>query len=350
MSTKLNPNSILDRSITAIKLSNKYVTGPTSSVANRVAIFDGTTGEKIKDSTYTIATSVPSGAVFTDTNTKVTQTVTNTNSSYNIMMTNTADKTTTTTDTARFASAFKYNPSTKALVGISSIPDVSSIGSGSDLVINGDLLTLQGDTSVTISGATGGVTISSDSFIDISVDDTASISSKSINLGQSVDGDPSTINIGTPYDNGMEVNSPNIYTVALSKNEKIGDYNLSLMGGFNINAENNGVNITGNCYATAFYETSDENLKDFARDIDVEFAKLKEIRKSYFTWKDGDTDKIQIGTSAQDVQKVYPELVSEDNKGNLTVDYAKLSIIALSAIDKLDERLSKIEKALNIIE
>ena len=43
------------------------VTGPTSSVANRVAVFDGTTGKIIKDSGYTIAASVPSDAKFTDT-------------------------------------------------------------------------------------------------------------------------------------------------------------------------------------------------------------------------------------------------------------------------------------------
>ena len=106
------------------------------------------------------------------------------------------------------------------------------------------------------------------------------------------------------------------------------------------------VNTDGICYATAFYETSDENLKDFSDDIVVDFNKLKEIRKSYFTWKDGE-QKLHIGTSAQDVQKVYPELVSENSEGNLTVDYAKLSIIALSAIDKLDERLSRIENILN---
>ena len=43
------------------------VTGPTSSVENRVAIFDGTSGKVIKDSGYTIAKSVPSDAKFTDT-------------------------------------------------------------------------------------------------------------------------------------------------------------------------------------------------------------------------------------------------------------------------------------------
>ena len=43
------------------------VTGPESSVTNRVAIFDGTSGKIIKDSGYTIAKSVPADAEFTDT-------------------------------------------------------------------------------------------------------------------------------------------------------------------------------------------------------------------------------------------------------------------------------------------
>ncbi len=43
------------------------VTGASSSVANRVAVFDGTSGKKIKDSGFTIAKSVPANADFTDT-------------------------------------------------------------------------------------------------------------------------------------------------------------------------------------------------------------------------------------------------------------------------------------------
>jgi hypothetical protein len=43
------------------------VAGPASAVNNQVATFDGTTGKIIKDSGFTIETSVPAGAVFTDT-------------------------------------------------------------------------------------------------------------------------------------------------------------------------------------------------------------------------------------------------------------------------------------------
>ena len=43
------------------------VTGVESSVASHVAIFDGTSGKKIKDSGFTIGKSVPANAQFTDT-------------------------------------------------------------------------------------------------------------------------------------------------------------------------------------------------------------------------------------------------------------------------------------------
>lgn len=43
------------------------VTGPASATTGHIAVFDGATGKVIKDGTYTIATSVPSNAVFTDT-------------------------------------------------------------------------------------------------------------------------------------------------------------------------------------------------------------------------------------------------------------------------------------------
>lgn len=48
------------------------VTGPSSATDAHVAVFNGATGKVIKDSGFTIGKSVPSNAVFTDTDTKVT--------------------------------------------------------------------------------------------------------------------------------------------------------------------------------------------------------------------------------------------------------------------------------------
>ena len=104
-----------------------------------------------------------------------------------------------------------------------------------------------------------------------------------------------------------------------------------------------------------FYETSDERMKDFQSDINVDLDILSKIPKKYFTWKDNKEKKRQIGTSAQMLLPYYPELVSEDDNGQLTVDYAKLSVIALAAVDELHkenlelkERLRRIEEKLGL--
>ena len=52
------------------------VVGPSSSTDGQIAIFDGVTGKVIKDSGFTIATSVPENAVFTDTTYEVFDTTT----------------------------------------------------------------------------------------------------------------------------------------------------------------------------------------------------------------------------------------------------------------------------------
>jgi hypothetical protein len=82
------------------------------------------------------------------------------------------------------------------------------------------------------------------------------------------------------------------------------------------------------------YTSSDERLKNFYDEIEVDLDSMSQINKKYFSYKD--SNKIQIGVSAQEVQKLYPELVGE-NDGYLTVAYDKLSVIALKAIDVLHQ-------------
>ena len=53
--------------VSQIPSTSAYVTGPSSSTDNHVAVFSGTSGKSIEDSGFTIGKSVPSNAVFTDT-------------------------------------------------------------------------------------------------------------------------------------------------------------------------------------------------------------------------------------------------------------------------------------------
>lgn len=115
------------------------------------------------------------------------------------------------------------------------------------------------------------------------------------------------------------------------------------------------IKASGTMTATATYHSSDERLKTFECDVEVDLEKLKALPKKYFHWTADADGKRQLGTSAQAVEELFPELVSTNADGYKSVNYANLSIVALAAVDKLAEknaelerRLAKIEKLLNI--
>lgn len=115
---------------------------------------------------------------------------------------------------------------------------------------------------------------------------------------------------------------------------------------------NANIKISGNAIKASggFYQESDERLKDFKDDIQVDLEQLSKLPKKKFTWKNAYTKETHIGTSAQEVQKLYPELVKEDSDGTLSVAYDKLSIIALKAIDELYQRNIELEKRIQELE
>ena len=130
-------------------------------------------------------------------------------------------------------------------------------------------------------------------------------------------------------------------------------YVLGVQGNTSQNYDNVHYETSTWYYDGLLYESSDERLKDFIGDVDVDFETLRGIPKKYFTWKDGHGSK-NIGTSAQKLAKVYPEIVNEENDV-LGVSYDRLSIIALAAIDKLHreneelkERIKRLEDKLEL--
>lgn len=98
-----------------------------------------------------------------------------------------------------------------------------------------------------------------------------------------------------------------------------------------------------------FYQSSDNRLKCFYDDVEVDLDKLATLSKKYFKWKSGDKNT-RIGVSAQEVQALYPELVIENSEGFLQVEYDKLSVIALKAVDVLYQKLNVLEERLNRLE
>lgn len=108
---------------------------------------------------------------------------------------------------------------------------------------------------------------------------------------------------------------------------------------------NGDITLTNGSFKSSggFYQSSDLKLKHFIDDIDVDFEQLSTIPKVYYSYRDDKTDTRHIGTFAQYVLKIYPEIVSKGEDGYYSVDYSKLSIIALAAIDKLYTMISTLK-------
>jgi hypothetical protein len=88
--------------------------------------------------------------------------------------------------------------------------------------------------------------------------------------------------------------------------------------------------------AESFACASDARLKKNIVTLDGALNRLDDIRGVYHDWIDeNQSTKRQIGVIAQEVQEVYPELVSTGANGYLSVDYPKLTAVLLQSVKEL---------------
>ena len=95
---------------------------------------------------------------------------------------------------------------------------------------------------------------------------------------------------------------------------------------------------------------SDINLKNNIEQIKSDTNILKDLNPVSFTFKDDDQNKKHFGFIAQELENLYPELVSNNELGFKTVNYIEIIPILLSQmknmqheIDKLKEEIKKIK-------
>jgi hypothetical protein len=94
--------------------------------------------------------------------------------------------------------------------------------------------------------------------------------------------------------------------------------------------------------------SSDARLKANIVSLGSTLARLLLIDgKSYTMKKDG---KQKIGVLAQDIQKVFPELVSTDDRDMLAVNYQGLVPVLINALKEQDGKMKEQEKRLERLE
>jgi hypothetical protein len=100
-----------------------------------------------------------------------------------------------------------------------------------------------------------------------------------------------------------------------------------------INLENNNAQFGGNI--TAIYDVtaySDARVKKNITTIKKALDKVLQLRGVSYQRTDMDSDKTHIGVIAQEIQQVLPEVVSEDDKGHLSVAYGNIIGVLIEAI------------------
>ena len=111
--------------------------------------------------------------------------------------------------------------------------------------------------------------------------------------------------------------------------------------------------VTGAITATGditAYASSDERLKDNIQNIENPIEKVQSLKGVTWDWNDNSSDVQKslpnVGVIAQDVEKVLPQLVRENEGGYKAVDYDKLVGLLIEAVkdqqSQIDELKSKL--------
>ncbi|MFH1866584.1 MAG: tail fiber domain-containing protein [Patescibacteria group bacterium] len=95
-------------------------------------------------------------------------------------------------------------------------------------------------------------------------------------------------------------------------------------------------------YAPAFYYSSDESLKKNISIIPNALDKVLKLEGVSFEWKDKEKGEgVNIGFIAQDVEEIFPEVVSTDANGLKSLQYGNLVAPLIEAIKEQQKQIKE---------
>ncbi len=109
------------------------------------------------------------------------------------------------------------------------------------------------------------------------------------------------------------------------------------------------VDIPGHITCTSLTETSDKRFKQNIKPISPVLTSLLRINGVSYFWRDKEFPQKQfpaekqIGFIAQDIEKIFPELIHTNRLGEKSVDYAKFTVVLLEAIKEQQQKIEHLE-------
>ncbi len=110
------------------------------------------------------------------------------------------------------------------------------------------------------------------------------------------------------------------------------------------------INHDGDVIAAGFFYSSDEKLKKEIKNINpvAGLEKLQKIQGVSFVWKDSGKD--DYGFIAQDLEKIFPELVITNNDGLKSIKYASLIAPIVELVKMQQVEISDLRKENQLLE
>lgn len=149
------------------------------------------------------------------------------------------------------------------------------------------------------------------------------------------------------FANDLDPNNPYDLRLIL-----VNDDWLALQGG--------GLMVEGRVIASGYSCMSDERFKKDIVPIQDALSKLQMLKGVQYFWRTDEYSERHfsrskdLGFIAQDMEKVFPELVSTDYKGYKSIEYAKLSAVIIEAIKEIksqsDAKMSGYDKKIALLE
>ena len=118
----------------------------------------------------------------------------------------------------------------------------------------------------------------------------------------------------------------------------------SVVVGSGVTITTNGINVVGVITSTDFNSTSDLSLKTNIQTIPNPIDKILQINGVTFNWREN--NKPSVGIIAQEIEKVFPELVNGENPK--TVNYNGLIGLLIECVKEQQTEINNLKDRIKI--
>lgn len=143
--------------------------------------------------------------------------------------------------------------------------------------------------------------------------------------------------------NGAEATGS--YSVAIGYNVKVNTANTIALG-----TASETVKIPGTLYVQSTNYPSDKNLKNIGNEYTSSLNAIKQLKPYNFTYKNDEKKTPRVAVIAQDLQKVFPNAVTKDEKGYLSIRTEDMFYAVINSIKELDAKITALTETVKQVQ